>query len=119
MSPSYVAGDIANDEINRTAVDLAVAKFGRLDAVIFNAGVLDPVTRIANSSVSEWRRLYDINVLSIISMLTYAVPHLRKHGGRAVFVSSGASISHYVSRFPVAVLLLSADLDCLGSLWQL
>lgn len=74
----------------------AISKFGKLDAVIANAGILDPVGPIKDAKIEEWKRLYDINVFSVVDLVTKAIPELRKSGGgRIIAVLSGASTTSY------------------------
>lgn len=93
---SFVQGDLSDESVCQRAIDLAVSKFNRLDGLVLNAAVLDPVKSIADSSVQEWKKLYDVNFFSIVSLLSKSIPHLRGHG-KVVFVSSGASTKGYVS----------------------
>lgn len=69
---------------------------GKISGLVLNAGVLDPVSKLADANIAEWKKLYDINVFSIVGLLSKAIPHLRD-GGRVVAVSSGASVGSYVS----------------------
>lgn len=48
--------------------DLAVAAWGRLDGIVINHGVLEP-RRFADTTVDDWRRLYEVNVFSGIAMV--------------------------------------------------
>jgi len=42
-----VQGDVRDEQVNKEAVELAIKKWGRLDAVILNAGVVE-FARVAN-----------------------------------------------------------------------
>ena len=42
----------------------------RLDGVIVNHGILDPVKRVANVEAEEWRNLFDVNVFSAIALVS-------------------------------------------------
>lgn len=53
--------------------ELAVLTFGRLDGVVINHGVLNPMTRIANSSIEEWKQLYDANVFSALALVRLTI----------------------------------------------
>jgi NAD(P)-dependent dehydrogenase (short-subunit alcohol dehydrogenase family) len=69
--------------------------FSRIDALILNHGTLDPVQRIASTSVSSWRSAFDINVFGALSFITAAIPSLRASKGRILVTSSGAALSAY------------------------
>lgn len=48
---------------------LAVKTFGQLDGVVVNHGALTPITRLANSSIEDWKKHYDINVFSGLALV--------------------------------------------------
>lgn len=64
----YVAGDVTDESVTKQVFDLA-AKLNRLDGIVFNAGVLEPVERLENASVNGWKKLYDINFFSMIPLV--------------------------------------------------
>ncbi|EGW35033.1 uncharacterized protein SPAPADRAFT_58166 [Spathaspora passalidarum NRRL Y-27907] len=90
-----VAGDITESSTSVEAVKLAESKFGQLDAVIANAGVLDPVGPIEKHNINEWKRLFDINFFSVVELIQQSLPALRKTHGKFIAVSSGASLKPY------------------------
>lgn len=93
----YVAGDLTDPEVASKVTALAVSAFGQLDGVVVNHGVLEPITRIANTNVEEWKKHYDVNVFSALGLLKEAIPALRKSKGCVVWVSSGAAVSCYTA----------------------
>lgn len=57
--------------------------------------MLEPIAPIADGPLEGWKRLFDINVFSIISLVQAALPHLRKAKGSIIIVSSGAALKGY------------------------
>ncbi|KAF2788482.1 NAD(P)-binding protein [Melanomma pulvis-pyrius CBS 109.77] len=99
--PSQVevlAGDLSNASLrlNEKAVELALSRWGRLDALIVNHGTLEPVRRIAEVDLGEWERGFRSNVGSAVGLIQAAIPSLRKSHGRIIITSSGASQTGYV-----------------------
>ncbi|OAL00719.1 NAD(P)-binding protein [Phaeosphaeriaceae sp. SRC1lsM3a] len=90
-----LAGDVADPSIATKAVGLALERWGRLDAVVVNHGTLDPVKKVSEGSVEEWRKAFDVNVFSAVGLIQASLPSLRTTSGRIILVSSGASISAY------------------------
>lgn len=90
-----IIGDVTDPQTLQKAVSLAVAAFGRVDAVVANAGVLDPVGPVGSANVGQWRQLYEVNFFSVVELVVRALPELRKTGGRVVAVLSGASTNLY------------------------
>ena len=85
-----VPGDVAVDADRRRLVEAALAKFGRLDALVNNAGygTRGPVELVP---VDLIRRNYETNVFALIALAQLVAPHLRKQGaGRIVNVGSVA-----------------------------
>ena len=64
-------------------------KFGKLDILVANAGILGKVTPVSHSSMKEWSDAYTTNVLSNVQMVRTLDPLLKNSpAGRAIFVSS-------------------------------
>lgn len=90
---AYVVGDICDEKVRSAIMSKAIESFGGVDAVIFNAGALDPVGSIADANCDQWKRLFDINFFSVLDLTAKCIPELRKSRGKLVYVSSGASIA--------------------------
>ncbi|MBE7180904.1 MAG: SDR family NAD(P)-dependent oxidoreductase [Terriglobus roseus] len=92
-----LAGDMTDMTLGARAVELATSQWGALDGLVVNHGTLDPIARIADADVEDWRRAYDVNVLSAVALVKAALPALRASKGRIVLTSSGAAITAYSS----------------------
>ncbi|KAF1842481.1 NAD(P)-binding protein [Cucurbitaria berberidis CBS 394.84] len=90
-----LAGDVSDFSLAKRSVERANERWGRVDALIVNHGTLDPVKRVGDSTVEEWREAFDINVFSAVGLIQAALPSLRASNGRILLTSSGASISAY------------------------
>ncbi|EEB07971.1 hypothetical protein SJAG_03098 [Schizosaccharomyces japonicus yFS275] len=86
----HVQGDVCT--CAKEAVQRALDRFGRLDSVILNAGVVEPIANIAEADMQEWRKLFDVNFFSVVEMVKEALPYVRKQKGSIVIVSSGAAV---------------------------
>lgn len=78
------------------AIQSVPAKYGHLDALVLNAAILGPTTRIVSTDtpLDAWRTHFEVNVFSLVTALKAAVPSLREspNGGKVIFVSSGAAV---------------------------
>jgi NADP-dependent 3-hydroxy acid dehydrogenase YdfG len=74
-----LAGDMADFSLSKKAVDLALSRWGRLDAVVVNHGGLDPVKKVADSSPEEWKGAFDVNVFSAVGLVSLAIFLLFPH----------------------------------------
>ncbi len=86
-----VACDVTQDEDVARAVDEVLARFGRLDVAIANAG-FSVVGRLEQLSDADLRRQFDTNVFGAMSTARHALPALRRTRGRLGLVSSVAAL---------------------------
>jgi 3-oxoacyl-[acyl-carrier protein] reductase len=69
------------------------ARFGRLDVLINNAGVIEPIASIAESDPAAWARNIGVNLTGAYHAIRAVLPGmLASGGGTIVNVSSGAAI---------------------------
>jgi 3-hydroxybutyrate dehydrogenase len=81
-------GDLATREGNRAVVEAALARFGRLDAVVANAG-FQHVAPVEEFPEDEWDRLLAVLLTSPFLLARYAWPSLRDSAdGRFLAVAS-------------------------------
>jgi meso-butanediol dehydrogenase / (S,S)-butanediol dehydrogenase / diacetyl reductase len=80
--------DIAQVE---AVVARAVERFGRLDALISNAGVLSPNGRIHNLTTEDWERAFRINVLGAVNGIRAAVPVMRTQRSGSIVLTASVS----------------------------
>ncbi|KAI5966549.1 uncharacterized protein KGF55_000858 [Candida pseudojiufengensis] len=91
----FIAGDVTDSNISQSAIDLATTKFGQLNSIIANAGIIEPVGPIQDISIEEWKKLYDLNFFSIVQLIQQSLSELKRTGGNIIAVSSGAANSAY------------------------
>jgi NADP-dependent 3-hydroxy acid dehydrogenase YdfG len=70
-----VAADVTDEDRAGAAVAQAVERFGRLDTVVANAGVM-LLGRIEGADTAEWRRMIELNTLGAMYTAHAALPHL-------------------------------------------
>ena len=69
-----------------------IDRFGALDVLVGNAGVIDPIFHISNADVTAWSEAIDINLKGVFYGMRAALPIMRAAGGGTVLtVSSGAA----------------------------
>ncbi len=75
----YLKSDVAKEEDCKEAVDYTVKKYGRIDILFNNAGVL-PLGTTHETSIEDWDNVFNINVKGTWLMSKYAIPHMLEKG---------------------------------------
>jgi NAD(P)-dependent dehydrogenase (short-subunit alcohol dehydrogenase family) len=117
-----LAADVSKSADVERLVYAAVERFGRIDVLINNAGLLGPRVAIEEYPEDEWRRVIDANLTGPFLVSKAVTPHMPK-GGSIVNVVSGVSVegraewgAYSVSKFGVEGLtkILAAELKDRG-----
>jgi NAD(P)-dependent dehydrogenase (short-subunit alcohol dehydrogenase family) len=82
-----IEGDVRAEETVSRAVDTLLERFGRLDAVVANAGIMirKPLRRL---TLAEWRRVIDTNLTATFLLARAAEKPLRRARGAIVTIAS-------------------------------
>jgi len=75
----------------QAVVTRAAERFGRLDVLIGNAGVLSPNGRIHNLSTEDWERAFRINLLGAVNAITAAVAVMRPQKSGSIVLTASVS----------------------------
>lgn len=81
-------GDVAQVE---AVVARAVDRFGRLDVLVSNAGVLSPNGRIHNLSTEDWERAFRVNLMGAVNAVRAAVPVMRRQRSGSIVLTASVS----------------------------
>ena len=85
---AVVPGDVANEADMAAVVQTALDRFGRIDAVINNAGV-GLFKNVDEISLTEWNAVMATNVTGTFVLTKAALPHLKaQRSGHIVVVAS-------------------------------
>ena len=86
-----LTANLRNEEDRTRIISDTVARFGGLDILVNAAGTIGNGT-IENTSLADWRTMFEINLEAVFSLMQLAVPHLEKRRGSIVNVSSVTGI---------------------------
>lgn len=111
-----VTCDVSRYDDVFAAVEACQARFGGLDVLIGNAGVIEPISHMATSDPADWGQVIDINLKGIYYGMRAAMPVMQAAGGGTIItISSGAAHnalegwSHYcTSKAGAAMLTMCA-----------
>jgi len=94
QDPTLVPLDLREfDAIDRLGASL-YERFGRLDVLVGNAGVLGTLSPAGHIEPPDWAEVMDINLTANWRLIRSLDPLLRRsEAGRAIFVTSGAAAS--------------------------
>lgn len=90
-----IVGDISDSKICKKIFNLTMKKFGQINSIILNAGILNEINLISKACLKKWKIMFDVNFFSAVDLVLNCIDELKKNNGKIVSVSSGASVKHY------------------------
>lgn len=114
----FVDLDVTNERAIEAAVAGVIERFGRLDIVVANAGVVPPWSQTIDIDLAEWDRVMAINARGVLATIKHTAPALEKTGGSVVVMGSINSLLAHprqlvysASKHAVLGILRAAALD--------
>lgn len=115
----FVRADVRNEDEVRNLVDETVARFGRLDVAVNNAGVEGELSVIQNATVENFKAVHETNVLGVFLSMKHELRAMEGQGsGSIVNIASTyghkatAGATAYVSsKFAVEALTKAVALE--------
>lgn len=89
---AFRALDVTSREDVRDFIDFTVTRFGRVDVLINNAGVM-PLSKLEALKVDEWDRMIDVNIRGVLHGIAATLPLMQQQ--RAGQIINIASIGAY------------------------
>lgn len=87
-SAVYQSLNVAHLDQMESFIDLAVSRFGRLDVMLNNAGVM-PLSPLEALKVDEWNRMIDVNIRGVLHGIAAGLPVMQKQGfGQFINIAS-------------------------------
>ena len=93
LTEDLSAGDLRS--VCSRIVDATLSRFGRITAVVNNAGALGNVARFEDVSAAEYHKNWVVNFAAPVELVRAALDELRVSRGRVINVSSGAAVKGY------------------------
>lgn len=112
------AADVTVEEQVAAAFAEAARRFGRLDIVVANAGIVPPWHETDALDLAEWDRVFAINARGVAATIKHAVPLMRARGGAIVVTASVNALkphprqmAYTATKYATAGIIRTAALD--------
>lgn len=113
-----IKADVTDEGSVKAAIDETVARFGRLDIVVANAGVVPPWSETGDLDLAQWDEVMAINARGVLATIKHAVAPLAESRGAVVVMGSINSVLAHprqlvysASKHAVLGILRAAALD--------
>lgn len=92
---AYHTLDVTKQDENDRIVQLAKEKFGRVDVIFLNAGLM-PNSPLSALKTEDWHQMIDVNVKGVLNGVAAVLPEfLAQKSGHVITTSSGAGLKAY------------------------
>ena len=88
----FVRADVTQADEVEAMVHKTVARWGRLDCALNNAGTTGVSAPTADHTLEDWNRAIALNLTGVFLCLKYEIPAMLEHGGAIVNMASGAGL---------------------------
>lgn len=113
-----IKADVTDERSIKAAVDETVARFGRLDIVVANAGIVPPWSETSALDLAQWDEVMAVNARGVLATIKHAVAPLAESRGAIVVMGSINSVLAHprqlvysASKHAVLGILRAAALD--------
>jgi NAD(P)-dependent dehydrogenase (short-subunit alcohol dehydrogenase family) len=89
--PLVCVTDVSDYDACDSAVGKTLEHFGRIDSLVNNAGIVQPIAAIADCDPAMWRHNINVNLIGPFNLTRASLKYLRQYTGRIINVSSGAA----------------------------
>lgn len=87
---SYQVTDVAKAEDVQALIELAVKKYGRLDVLYNNAGIM-PREKLADAKYDNWEKEIEINIMGVLHGIGAALPIMQKQNDGLIITTDSVA----------------------------
>ena len=99
-----IACDVTNPAAIDAWVDQTVARWGRIDALLVNAGG-PPAAYFSELSDAQWQAAFELTLMSSVRLIRAAIPHM--HDGGAILTITSSSVQEPIERLMLSNVMRS------------
>jgi dihydroanticapsin dehydrogenase len=118
-NPFFIAGDVRNENDVKNVIDKTIKKFGRIDILVNNVGVLPKMKPLDKITEKEWNEIIDVNLNAHFRFTKYVIPQMKKNGGSIINISSDAGLKAFENFYADAYVAAKAAVILLTKSWAL
>ncbi|MHB2167610.1 SDR family NAD(P)-dependent oxidoreductase [Alsobacter sp. R-9] len=85
-----IACNVTDATACRRAADVAIGTFGKVDILINNAGITQPV-KTMDITTADWQRIVDVNMTGVLYLSQALIPHMRERRQGSIACMSSVS----------------------------
>ena len=115
----FVAGDVRNNVDVKNVINKTIKKFGRIDILVNNVGILPKMKYLHKISEREWNETIDVNLNSHFRFTKAVIPYMKKNGGSIINIASDAGLKPFENFYGDAYAAAKAAIIHLTKLWAL
>jgi NAD(P)-dependent dehydrogenase (short-subunit alcohol dehydrogenase family) len=119
-SVSYVEADVSLPDQTERYVQTAIDRYGGLDILISNAGVVGVKSSIVDYPLEVFDQIIAVNLRGVWLSLKYAIPEIQKRGGGSIVITSSIAgvkgsaggSAYCASKHGVVGIMRAAAIEC-------
>ena len=115
----FVVGDVRNENDVKNVITKTIKKFGRIDILVNNVGVLPKMKPLDKITEKEWNEIIDVNLNSHFRFTKYVISYMKKNGGSIINISSDAGLKAFENFYADAYVAAKAAIILLTKSWAL
>lgn len=86
-----VKTDVRDESSVRNMITRTIEKYGRIDVLINNAGIIEPYD-IENTSLEVWQDIFATNLTGSFLVTREAIKYMKESGGKIIYIASTAGM---------------------------
>ncbi len=119
INADFFPADIRNEKEVEKTVKYVIKKFGRIDVLINNAGILPKMKPLHLISEKEWNDNVDVNLTGHFRFTKHVLPHMFKRGGSIINMSSDAGLKGFENFYADSYSAAKAGIIQLTKSWAI